>query len=125
MHMKYALIVATIFVTLSACYTTDKAKKEMKTMFKHYEVTSNIDAVSDTPKKKVPKKVYRQQQRVIEHTIALKPDSVSMIGEYGIGSNGSPGFKPNTIDSFYRNPYKIAYIRKHRLQTAGKILLQE
>ena len=73
-------------------------------MFGH--ITMQTDSRLNMADLKI-RKQFRKTMDIIESYVALSPDSVS---------NNTSG----SLDSFYVNVYKIKYINKHSLITAGR-----
>jgi hypothetical protein len=110
--MKYTITIC-ISIIYCSCATT---KWKTSYINKHAEIMKNKYSGTDEfetkiattqfvakPYKNLTRKDVKKNMRGFEKIFALLPDSISSTGK--------------TIDSFYTNKNKIAYIKKSKLQT--------
>jgi hypothetical protein len=107
--MKYALFLI-LYVSLFSCAT---AKWKSAYLFKHHQSlmekygadSSLVFSMSSNPGIKKIKDMSRKEikayGRRLTHGTAMFPDSIKV--------------SPGRIDSFYTNPNKLEYIRRHKI----------
>ena len=108
MLSKTALVLAAL---LLSCASQNQEYLSRRTnQLKKYAMFGHITMQTDSRLNMTDVKTRKQIRRtmnLIESYVVLSPDSVS---------NNTSG----SLDSFYVNVYKIKYINKHSLITAGK-----